>query len=249
MQNFDSMRWLLTFIAFSFLSVTLAQETVCHPRKLKRSVSKSIQALNNIGQLRAISLDSFLILQYPKRKISASDLKPLKKALLSRNCRAYSSEELELIYLKYTYFKIQNKDTCLIDLLQPIIDSYQQMIDRLRINQHADSINGVYIPKNLDDCFSQLNSFWNDSIQQSIKTISEDSFVAESHFGIGLWIRNNWGLWGSSRLSAYFSQLEIFHPDDMSGIILRSYHRKLNNKDIKLEEQIAHYHEYWKKNN
>lgn len=196
-----------------------------------------------------VSLDSFLNFQYHKNiELPQSYLKPLKKILLNKNCRAFNTEELEFVFWKYQYFKLNKKDTCVSELLQPIIDSYHKMIERLKINQTADSINGIYIPKDLEDCFSQLNSFWNDSVKLSIKTMNEGDFVAESHFGIGMWMRNNWGLWSSSRLSSYFSSLYVFHPDDMSGIILRSYHRKLNNKDLKLEEQIRLYQEYWEKN-
>jgi hypothetical protein len=39
----------------------------------------------------------------------------------------------------------------------------------------------------------------------------------------------------------------IGHPEDMSGIILDSYHRHLNNKEIKLDEQIKFYKNYWEK--
>jgi hypothetical protein len=38
----------------------------------------------------------------------------------------------------------------------------------------------------------------------------------------------------------------IFHPDDMSGIILDSFWRHLHSQPIKLEEQTAYYQEYWK---
>jgi hypothetical protein len=62
-----------------------------------------------------------------------------------------------------------------------------------------------------------------------------------------MWIRNNWRLWGGSRLSKYFNDLGIFHPDDMSGIILNSYHRFLLGQDIKLDDQIDYYKDYWKK--
>jgi len=33
----------------------------------------------------------------------------------------------------------------------------------------------------------------------------------------------------------------------MSGIILDSFWRQLNGKPIKLDEQIKHYQDYWKK--
>jgi len=59
----------------------------------------------------------------------------------------------------------------------------------------------------------------------------------------------DWQLWGGSRLSKFFNDRGIYHPDDMSGIILDSYHRYLTGKDIKLDEQIKFYQDYWKKPN
>jgi len=115
-------------------------------------------------------------------------------------------------------------------------------------NIKKDSIDGVYIPVDLKDCFKQIDSFWADSVKLQVRKKTEDGFTANAHFGIGMWMRNNWRLWGGSRLSIYFNDLGIFHPDDMSGIILTSYHRFLLGLDIKLEEQIGYYKDYWKKN-
>ena len=71
--------------------------------------------------------------------------------------------------------------------------------------------------------------------------MSETEFTASAHFGMGLWIRNNWRLWSGSRLLKYFNELGIHHPDDMSSIILISYYRKLHNQDIGFKEQIDYY--------
>lgn len=109
----------------------------------------------------------------------------------------------------------------------------------------TDSLRGVYIPKNLEDCFIQINFFWNDSTKTLVKNWDEKEFTSRVHLGFGMWIRNNWQLWGGSRLSKYFTDLGIQHPDDMSGIILVSYHRYLNNKEIKLDELVKDSHEYW----
>jgi hypothetical protein len=62
-----------------------------------------------------------------------------------------------------------------------------------------------------------------------------------------MWMRNNWGLWGGSRLAKWFNNQGVKHPDDMSGVILDSFWRHLNDKPIKLEEQVKHYQDYWKK--
>lgn len=102
------------------------------------------------------------------------------------------------------------------------------------------------IPGNLEEAINQLNKIFDDSTKAEIKKKTEDQFSSESHFGIGKWIRNNWQLWNDdSKLSKYFHHLGIYHPDDMSGIILDSYHRSLLGKDIQLNEQIKYYQEYW----
>ncbi len=113
----------------------------------------------------------------------------------------------------------------------------------------TDTLQGHYIPKDLEDCFRQLDGFWHDTVKQQVRQQTEQQFSANAHHGIGMWIRNNWQLWGGSRLSKYFNDLGIYHPDDMSGIILTSYHRKLSSKEIKLNEQVKYYQDYWTKSN
>lgn len=124
---------------------------------------------------------------------------------------------------------------------------YGQQINKDDDRFLADSIKGVYIPRNLEECFTQIDKFWDDSTKLMVKSWTEDEFSGKAHFGFGMWMRNNWQLWGGSRLSKYFNDKGIFHPDDMSGIILKSYYRYLNNKEIKLDEQIKFYQEYWEK--
>jgi len=109
-----------------------------------------------------------------------------------------------------------------------------------------DTINGVYIPKNLDDCFKQIDNFWSDSTKNMVKSWTENEFLTNTHFGFGMWIRNNWYLWGGSRLSKYFNDMGIFHSDDMSSIILKSYYRYLTGEKIKLKKQIKDCKSYWK---
>ena len=105
-----------------------------------------------------------------------------------------------------------------------------------------------YIPKDLNDAISYLDCNWSEEDKLAFANKNESEAVAELHFGTGRAIRNNWGLWkGDSKLSKYFNRIGIFHPDDMSSIILRSYHRYLNSKDFKLEEQVKYYEDYWKK--
>jgi hypothetical protein len=104
----------------------------------------------------------------------------------------------------------------------------------------------VYIPKNLNDCFVQLKKLLKPEDIEKMKSGTEDDMI-QYHFGLGMGIRNSWGLWGGSRLAKWFNAQGIKHPDDMSGIILDSFWRHLNDKPIKLKEQIKYYQDYWKK--
>lgn len=107
------------------------------------------------------------------------------------------------------------------------------------------SPSGVYIPKNLDDCFKELNKMLSPELIKEMKTGTEAD-MGKYHRGLGMWIRNNWGLGSGSRLKTYFNSLKVHHPDDMSGIILNSFWRSLNDKPIQLEKQIKYHQDYWK---
>lgn len=84
------------------------------------------------------------------------------------------------------------------------------------------------------------------------KNCTEEEMVNYHHgFGtwIGTWIRNEFGLWTDGKLVSYFNGIGIYHADDMSGIILTSMWRKLHCKDIRLEEQIKWYRDFWTNQN
>jgi hypothetical protein len=108
-----------------------------------------------------------------------------------------------------------------------------------------------YIPKNLGDAILFLECKWSISDKEKFKTQNERDVSARYHMGSGMAIRNNWGLWKKKKnsLKKYFNRKGIFHPDDMSGIILTSFHRKLNNRDIELGKQIDYYKKYWERAN
>ncbi len=103
---------------------------------------------------------------------------------------------------------------------------------RRQQNFLLDSINGVYIPKNLKDSFVRLDKMLSDTLKQKLRNPDPNYGLAEFHFSLGLWMRNGWQLWGGSRMQQYFLRLGVHHPDDMSGIILRSYSDYLNGKEV-----------------
>lgn len=114
------------------------------------------------------------------------------------------------------------------------------------LGQLPSKFNEKYKPKNLDEAVLQLEGLHHDTIKLKILSMSEDQFAARSHFEMGMWIRNNWRLWRGGKLVKYFNSIGIFHPDDMSGIILTSYYRHLKGQDRALQKQVQCYQNYWK---
>lgn len=103
-----------------------------------------------------------------------------------------------------------------------------------------------YVPRDLNDCIVYSERTLSPADIATLKGESEDD-LAKYHFSFGMGLRNAWGLWRGSRLARWFNTQGIFHPDDMSGIILHSFWRHLNGKPIQLEEQVQVYQDHWKK--
>lgn len=145
-----------------------------------------------------------------------------------------------------TWFNVRGIDDS-DDMSDIIIHSFWRHLNAKPIDLDGQiRAHQVYIPKDLDDCFAQLEKRLSKETVAKMKGGPEKDMVLYHH-GFGTWLRNRWGLWKGSRLSKWFNDRGIQHPDDMSGIILRSFWRHLNGKPIKLDDQIKHYQDYWKK--
>jgi hypothetical protein len=74
---------------------------------------------------------------------------------------------------------------------------------------------------------------------------SEDEMI-EYHFGLGMGMRNGWGLWAGSPLAQHMRKLGFAHPDDMSGVILETFWCKRHGEAFRLKERAEYYAAYWK---
>jgi hypothetical protein len=102
------------------------------------------------------------------------------------------------------------------------------------------------VPFGLRKTINQMEQNLNDTVKYDFKIAPESVARTKHHFGLGLSLRNGKGLWNGSMLKTYFRLNGIKHPDDMSGIILTTLHRKLNNQPIKFRKQKRYYKDYWK---
>ena len=114
------------------------------------------------------------------------------------------------------------------------------------------------IPETLEECFETLEKQLPPDQIGLLKNMTERELI-RCHFGIGMWMRNNWGLWHNSKLyqnlnKIYFEktwkrwvkeghfkkedkktlkQWLRCHPDSMSSYIIKTFHRHLNGKSYK----------------
>lgn len=94
-------------------------------------------------------------------------------------------------------------------------------------------------PKNLTECIQMLDKNLKKQDKEYIKTLTEEEFFMESHFTLGMGIRNEWLRSGNPELVKFFLDQGVEHLDDMSAMILTSYYRHLLGKEIDFEGQIS----------
>src|SRR6185436_18145516 len=74
----------------------------------------------------------------------------------------------------------------------------------LRALASAETIAGVYIPKDLGECFVELDKELSEVDRREMRELpSRDDMIAY-HIPFGSQLRNRWGLWAGSRLARYF---------------------------------------------
>ncbi len=98
------------------------------------------------------------------------------------------------------------------------------------------TINGVYIPADLAECFEELNKKISREAREKFKAMDEAEASNKLHYSLGRWIWHNWSLYEGSRLSVYLNKVGVNHPEDMSHLIMITYHRYLNKKPLEVKE-------------
>ncbi|MDT3741444.1 MAG: DUF6794 domain-containing protein [Candidatus Kapabacteria bacterium] len=136
-------------------------------------------------------------------------------------------------YLQNQQYDLRKHQDSLITIVQTV--------DSMRLyNSIADSIDGIYIPKDLEDALSDLDKHLSKEWKSDFIKKSEDTAVGISHHGKGLGIRNSYRLWGRSRLQRSIQKQYGFdNPDRQSSFILTLYYRKLKGLELKIDEEAA----------
>lgn len=119
--------------------------------------------------------------------------------------------------------------TCIIvTLLLCVTSSAQKKVTYQRDYRfYSERIEGTYIPKDIDEAIDSLDTILSEKDKRFIAdSLSMEEFCADAHFGVGMWMRNEWRLWSGSRLQKFLTKKKVYHPDEMSYEILKAYYKK-----------------------
>jgi len=100
------------------------------------------------------------------------------------------------------------------------------------------------IPKNLEECFVELEKILSKNDFDYIKNLSKQDVII-LHHTLGRKIRNDWNLWHGGPLKEYFKLLGLEHADDISMLIINCFWNHLHNQPLEISEQIHEYQKYW----
>lgn len=140
-------------------------------------------------------------------------------------------------YLTEEYFSFRNANDK-IARQEKLRQLEEQRAERER-RMTAERINGLYIPRDLGECFIELDNLLSEIDKNEIRALPKRDNMIQYHLGLGMWMRNNWGLWGGSRLYKYFHDKAVTDPEDMSSIVLFYYYDWLADKKHSWKEWEA----------
>ncbi len=123
---------------------------------------------------------------------------------------------------------------------QPVQNSSEfekQYAERIKMEY----IFNVYIPKNLEEVFSELNRLTDTEARQKLKLADENLIASKLHFSLGRWMQIHWGFDEGSRLSHHYRMKGITYTDDLIDLLIRAWHRHLRGVDIREDALIQNY--------
>jgi hypothetical protein len=141
-----------------------------------------------------------------------------------------------------------------LEALEPCFKAYfEHMSSDARLEQVSEEAKlkiglkelGACNPKNFNAALSCLQKHLSPDAKKLIST--KDGRV-DAHMWLGMFLRNNWGLWSGSELALDMRRHGFTHPDDMSSVIMDAFAAKDAGQEYDLKAQAKFYADYWAKN-
>lgn len=144
-------------------------------------------------------------------------------------------KEVDRFYFKYFFGGYRNPNDTIAEQITK--KQKQKREEEFKKRLTLSEINGIYIPINMQECMTELDKILNYESKSELKKPTQFNDFNGHMGGLGMWIRNNWGINGGSRLLQYFKDRNIGigrgENDFISGTIINNYIQRLNgNKSI-----------------
>lgn len=206
-----------------------AQKSICNPTEIVMLTDSIIQVIDK-DDLTDIRTSKDFWNRPTTYPFNYEDLEFTINYAEIKGCKQFQEGYAKEVVREYVFNKVRNTDAC----FDKIVKKY---IEECCVFSKAKYIEGVYIPKDIEDCIKQLDQLWGNDLKQKFKNKELDGLT---EMELGRSLRNNWGLWSRSRLLQYFNNFGISNPDDISAIIFKCYCRHLSNEPIKFAEEIEY---------
>ena len=119
---------------------------------------------------------------------------------------------------------------------------------RMQLGDRMTRVRKFKYESNLNGALNYLDVLLYDREKEQFQLWSEEKFVNTLHESLGRFIRRDLKLWDiDSKLSKWFNMYLIYHPDDMSSIIMTTYYRRVHNLPEDFRGQCLKHIEYWAK--
>lgn len=105
-------------------------------------------------------------------------------------------------------------------------------VKRRQQDQAADSLDGIFIPRNLPESVAVLDRQLADSVKQRIRQLRARGEREDLAPSVKEWLYRNWGLDTGSRLELHLRYLGYDTSGGMADVILTSYGDYLNGKEV-----------------
>jgi hypothetical protein len=98
------------------------------------------------------------------------------------------------------------------------------------------------VPLNLTQALDTLDRASSGAVQLMMRS-GEEGVTIELHDSLGLWIRNNWGLYDKGALYQDLAKRGLRYPDDMSALVLTSWWRRIHGRPLDVAGQVKVFQE------
>ena len=94
-------------------------------------------------------------------------------------------------------------------------------------------------PRTLNEALDFLSEWLPPQELEQARTLSEREMVGRYYQGLGMGMRNSWGLWsGGSGISNQLCAMGMRDAEAMSVVILQSFWRRVHSQPLRVEEQV-----------